>query len=51
MKTKKRLKRLHRLMVQLAETLIQHARTDAAPDDALPAMKRLKKKIRKAGGG
>jgi len=34
-------KRLRALVVDLAEALHQHARTDCAPDEAIPFMRRL----------
>ena len=37
----KRLAKLEALVAALADALLQHARTDVAPDSALPAMKKL----------
>lgn len=43
---KRELHRLAKNMRKLAEALYKHARTDLAPDAALPELKRLVKKLR-----
>lgn len=51
--TEKRLTRevraLRGLVVELAEALYTHTRTDIAPDAALPKMRSLVRRLRKSG--
>lgn len=39
--------RLRALLLQLAEALYTHARTDLAPDECLPQVRRLLRRIRR----
>jgi len=45
MSAKKRIRRLEKTVLQLAQALLLHTRTDVAPDAALPGMRKLVRRL------